>query len=176
MENTRERRSHSGSKMRQKLLQRVGLGRTAILLILAVSLLNQLLLVLDINYHFLFSAAVPYYFNWLAGKLGGAAGVTPLKVFAVIASLLIYVAYVGCWFISAGRKEVIKIALGLYIADTVILVGFAVAMLRNPFSCLLELLVHLVGIAVLYYAHLSAQQLRKMSRKRSPRPAPQRSR
>lgn len=174
MENTRERRGTAGQNTRRKLMQRVGLGRTAILLILAVSLLNQLLLVLKVNYHFLFSAAVPYYFNWLAGKLGGAAGVTTLKVFAVIVSLLVYVAYVGCWILSAGRRDYLKIALWLYVADTVLLVGFAFAMLKNPFSCLLELLVHLIGIAVLYHAHLSAQQLRKMSRKRRPRPEPER--
>lgn len=176
MENTRERRGTAGQSTRRKLMQRIGLGRTAILLILAVSLLNQLLLVLKVNYHFLFSAAVPYYFSWLAGKLGGAAGVTTLKVFAVIVSLLIYVAYVGCWILSATRRDFLKTALWLYIADTVLLVGFAFAMLKNPFSCLLELLVHLIGIAVLYNAHISAQQLRKMSRKRKSRPAPERSR
>lgn len=176
MENTRERRSTAGQNARRRLMQRIGLGRMAILFILAVSLLNQLLLVLEVNYHFLFSAAVPYYFNWLAGKLGGAAGVTPLKVFAVIVSLLIYVAYVGCWIFSANRRDFLKIALWLYVADTVLLVGFAFAMLKNPFSCLLELLVHLIGIAIVYYAHVSAQQLRKMSRKRKPRPVPERSR
>ena len=172
MENTRERRPSAGQKMRRKLLQRIGLGRTAILLLLVVSLINQLLLLLKVNYHFLFSTAVPYYLNWLAGKLGGAAGVTPLKVFSVIISLAIYAAYVACWMLSAGRRDFLKTALWLYGADTILLVVFAFALLQNPFSCLLELLIHLIGIVVLYYAHISAQELTKLARKGKRRPLP----
>lgn len=170
MENTRQPRGSAEQKKRRSLRQHIGLGRTAILLLLAVSLLNQLLLLLKVNYHFLFSTAVPYYLNWLARKLGGAAGATPLKVFAVILTLLIFAAYVACWMVSAHRRDLLKTALLLYCADTVLLVIFAVALLNNPFSCLLELLVHLIGIAVLYDAHRSAQQLRQMSKKKKPCP------
>ncbi len=172
MENTRKRRRTPEKSKRQILLQHIGLGRTAILLLLAVSLLNQLLILLEVNYHFLFSTAVPYYLNWLAGKLGGTAGATPLKIFAVIVAFLSFVAYVGCWVISAQRRELLKTALWLYCADTVMLVIFAFALLSNPFSCLLEMLVHLIGIAILYDAHCCAQQLRKLTKKRKPRSAP----
>ena len=176
MENSQERRAAAGQRMRRTLLQRIGLGRTAILLILVISLINQLLLLLKVNYHFLFSSAVPYYLNWLAGKLGGAAGVTPLKVFSVIVSLAIYVAYVACWILSAGRRDFLKTALWLYGADTILLVVFAFALLQNPFSCLLELLVHLIGIGVLYHAHISAQELRRLAKKGKRRPSPERAR
>lgn len=172
METTRERRGTAEQRIKQKLHRNIGLGRTALLLVLAISLLNQLLLLLKVNYHFLFSAALPYYMNWLARKLGGPAGVTPLKVIAVIVTLLIYFVYVGCWVLSARRRDYLKTALLLYSADTVLLVIFAFALLNNPFSCLLEVLVHLVGIVLLYNAHRSAQQLRRMSKKKRPRPAP----
>ena len=174
MENTRGRRGTPVQGKRRKLLQHIGLGRTAILLLLAVSLINQLLLLLKVNYHFLFSAAVPYSLNWLGEKLGGTAGATPLKVFAVIVTFLAFVAYVACWVLSAGRREFLKTALWLYCADTVMLVIFAFALLNNPFSCLLELLVHLIAIALLYNAHCSALVLRKMSKKKKHRPASQR--
>lgn len=173
MATTRERRGTADQKIRKKLHRHIGLGRTAILLMLAVSLLNQLLLLLKVNYHFLFSTAVPYYLNWLARKLGGPAGVTPLKVIAVILTLLIFFVYVVCWILSARRRNYLKTALLLYCADTVLLVIFAFALLNNPFSCLLEILVHLIGIGVLYNAHRSAQQLRRMSKKKKPRPVPQ---
>ena len=65
-----------------------------------------------------------------------------------------------------------KTALLLYCADTVLLVIFACALLNNPFNCLLEVLTHLIVIAVLYMAHRAAQQLRRMPKKRKPRPAP----
>lgn len=173
MENTRERRGAAEHKTRRQLQQHIGLGRTAIILLLAVSLLNQLLLLLKVNYHFLFSTAVPYYLNWLARKLGGPVGVTPLKVLAVILTLLIFVAYVACWIFSARRREFLKTAFLLYSADTVLLVIFAFALLNNPFSCLLEVLVHVIGIIVLYNAYRSALQLRKMSKKKKSRPVSQ---
>lgn len=173
MENTRKRQGPSRGGKRQKLLQHIGLGRTAILLLLAASLVNQLLVLLNVNYHFLFSTAVPYYLNWLGVKLGGNAGATPLKVFAVIVAFLTFVGYVACWVLSAQRRDFSKIALWLYGADTVMLVIFAFALLNNPLSCLLEVLVHLVGIAILYDAYTSALQLRKLSKKRRSRPAPE---
>lgn len=173
MENTRKRKGTVRNNKRQKLLQHIGLGRTALLLMLAVSLLNQLLLLMKVNYHFLFSAAVPYYLNWLAGKLASGAGATPLKVFAVIVAFLSFVAYVGCWVLSAQNRELLKAAFYLYIVDTVMLVLFALALLSNPFSCLLEVLIHLIGIALLYDAYASAQQLRKLSKKRKPHTVPQ---
>lgn len=173
MVNTRARSGTASQRLRRKLQQHIGLGRTALLLMLLVSLLNQLLLLLKVNYHFLFSSAVPYYLNWLARKLGGPAGVTPLKVIAVIVTLLIYLLYVACWLFSAHRREFLKTALLIYSADTVLLVIFAFALLNNPFSRLLELLIHLVVIGLLYNGHRSAQQLRRMGKKRRPAPAPE---
>lgn len=172
MATTREQRGTASQRLRRKLQQQIGLGRTALLLVLLVSLLNQLLLLLKVNFHFLFSASVPYYLNWLARKLGGPAGATPLKVIAVIVTLLIYFVYVACWLFSARRREFLKTALLLYCADTVLLVIFACALLNNPFNCLLEVLTHLIVIAVLYMAHRAAQQLRRMPKKRKPRPEP----
>lgn len=172
MATTREQRGTASQRLRRKLQQQIGLGRTALLLVLLVSLLNQLLLLLKVNFHFLFSASVPYYLNWLARKLGGPAGATPLKVIAVIVTLLIYFVYVACWLFSARRREFLKTALLLYCADTVLLVIFACALLNNPFNCLLEVLTHLIVIAVLYMAHRAAQQLRRMPKKRNPRPEP----
>lgn len=168
METTRDRREVAEQKTRRKLRQHIGLGRTAILLLLAVSLVNQLLLLLKVNYHFLFSAAVPYYLNWLAQKLGENEGVTFFKVFALLATVVIFAVYIACWMFSAQRREYLKTAMVLYCVDTVLLVIFAFALLNNPFSCLLEILTHLIGIALLYDGHRSAQQLMSMSRKRRP--------
>ena len=166
MEATRNRREGAEKRVRQQLRQHIGLGRTALLVLLVVSLLNQLMLLLKINYHFLFSAAVPYYLNWMALKLGEHEGVTFFKVFALLATLAIFAVYVGCWMFSARQRRFLKLGLVIYCADTVLLVIFAFALLNNPFSCLLEILTHLVGIALLYDSHRCAQQLARMSKKR----------
>ena len=166
MEAKRDRREGAERKVRRQLRQHVGLGRTALLVLLVVSLVNQLMLLLKINYHFLFSAGVPYYLNWMALKLGEHEGVTFFKVFALLVTLVIFAVYVSCWMFSAHQRRYLKIGLVIYCADTVLLVIFAFALLNNPFSCLLEILTHLVGIVFLYDGYRSAQQLARMSKKR----------
>lgn len=172
MDNTRSHREAPDQRMRRELLKHIGFGRAALLAILAVSLLNQLLLLLKVNYHFLFSAAVPYYLNWIAQQKGITSGVTALKVVAVFVSLLIFLIYVACWMYSTQRRELLKTALVMYCADTVLLVVFAFGFLSNPFSCLFELLVHLVGIWLLYNAHRSAQHLHMLNKKQRAQSAP----
>ncbi len=166
MEEKRDRREEAQKRVRRQLRQHIGLSRTVMLVLLAFSVINQLLLLLKINYHFLLGASVPYYLNWMALKLGEHEGVTFFKVFALLATLVIIVVYVGCWLLSARQRRFLKTALVIYSADTVLLVIFAFALLSNPFSCLLEILTHLIGIALLYDGYRSAQQLARMSKKR----------
>ena len=166
MEEKRERREGSQKRIRRQLRQHVTMSRMVMLVLLAVSLLNQLLLLLKVNYHFYFSAGVPYYLNWMALKLGEHKGVTFFKVFALLATLVIFAGYVFCWMQSARKRRFLKTSLMIYCADTVLLVIFAFALLNNPFSCLLEILTHLVGIALLYDGYHSAQKLARMPKKR----------
>ena len=171
MEATRVRRPEGEQKKHRELLLQVKAGRMALLILVAVSLLNQLLLLLKVNYHFLFSTAMPYYLNWIAKyHEGSAAGA--LKVIAFLLSCMIYFLYIGCWLLSAQRRDLLKTALLLYGADTVLLLIFALIFVGKPVSCLLELLTHLVALAILYNAHRCHRQLRRMSKKRKPAPAP----
>lgn len=172
MENTRQQRGSKEQKIRHSLLRRIGIGRTAIILLLAFTLLNQLLFWLKVNYHFLFSAAVPYYLNRMAREFG-AAGVTPLKVIAGLVSPIYFVAFGACWLLSAQRRDIIKTAMLLYCADTLLLVVVALGFIEDPMTCLLELLVHLIGVIILYDANRSARQLRRMSKKKKTRPVTQ---
>ncbi len=168
MEPTRDRRAKAEQKQRRKLQQHVGLGRMVILVLIAVSLVNQLLLLLKVNYHFLVSMAVPYYLNWLAVQLGANSGVTALKVVGALVTIFMYLAFAFCWMQSARRREYLATVMYLYMADTVLLVLFAFALLNNPFSCLLEILLHLAVLAVLFDAKRNGEQLqRMMSRKRT---------
>ena len=81
---TRERRQTASQGIRRKLQLQIGLGRTVILLMLVATLLNQLLLLMNVDFHFRLSASVPHYLNWLARELAGASGVTLLKLFAIL--------------------------------------------------------------------------------------------
>lgn len=173
MEYAQRQRGMNEKKVRHRLLQYIGLGRTAILLLLFFSLLNQLLFWFQVDYHFLLSAAAPHYLNWLARMLEGTSAAILLKLVAVLVTTLSFVAYGACWFFSAQRRHVIKTAVLLYGVDTLFLVVFALGCIKNPLNCLLEFLVHVIGLLVLYQAHHCAQQLHRMSKKKRPRPAPQ---
>ena len=157
------RRVPADKRIRQRLRQQVGWGRNGLLAILAITLINQLLLMLQVEYHFLLSAAVPYYLNWLVRELG-ATGAFP--ALATVLTIALYAAYIACWLMSSQRKEWLVAALGLYGLDTLLLVIFTLTLLDNPASCLLEILTHGIGIALLVIAVRAAEQLSRMPKQR----------
>lgn len=171
-----ERRALAQKRQRQLLRQRIGWGRMAMLAILAVSLVNQFLLLIKVNYHFLFSAAVPYYLNWLGRELGAQTDMGAFKALAVILTMLVYGAYIACWLLSSQRREWLAAALGLYGLDTLLLIIFAFTLLDNPWSCLLEVLTHCVGLYLLFGAVQAAERLSHMPKpRRVPAPQPEES-
>jgi hypothetical protein len=153
-------------RLRQRLRRQIGWGRTALLVILGVTLLNQFLLMFHVDYHFLFSAAVPYYLNWLVQELRATSDVGAFGALAVVLTVLLYGAYIVCWLQSSHRKEWLVASLGLYGLDTLLLIIFCLTLLENPASCLLEILTHSVGIVLLVLAVRAAEQLSRMPRQR----------
>ena len=152
------RRVPAEKRQRLRLRQQIGWGRTALLVIMGVTLLNQILLMLRVDYHFLFSAAVPYYLNWLVQELGAQSDVGAFEALAVVLTVLLYGAYVVCWLQSAQRKEWLVASLGLYGLDTLLLIIFCLTLLEN--------LTHGVGLALLVVAVRAAEQLSRLPRQR----------
>lgn len=169
METIQRNMDQNRMQLRKKLRQQIQWGRMGILAILAVTLLNQILLLCKVNYHFHFSASLPYYLNWLSRQMGLGG----FKAMAVILTILVYACYIACWLMSAQRREWLVAALGLYAVDTVLLIILAMTLLANPFSCLLEILTHGVGLALLWWAVWAANQLSRMPRPRPPMPTRQ---
>ena len=167
MEN--ERRRPAGRSRRQKLQQNVKVGRITMLVILGVSLINQLLLLLGVKYFLLFGASVPYYLNWLGQELSAYYQVTGYKVVALLFSIAIFAVYVACWMLSVKHWKWLRLGLILYCLDTLFLIVFAIALLHNPLSCILWLIVHLVGVGLLYKAFRRGQELERRSRRRRAR-------
>ncbi len=156
------RRQDPERRKRMQLRKQIEWGRWAILGIVAMTLLNQILLWCGVEYHLIFSAAMPYYLNWLAGELGGFW----LKLLATLLTLLLYASYGACWLLSGHRRDWLAAAIGLYVVDTVILLVFSLTLLANPGSCVLEILTHLVALVPLVIAYRSAEQLSRMPRQR----------
>ena len=164
METTR--RTGPQRQLRLKLRQRVEWGRWGFLAIIFISFINQILLLCGAKFHFLFSAAMPYYLNWLASQLG----LVGFQVIATLLTFMLYGAYGACWLLSGRKREWMVATLALYGVDTLMLIVFALALLENPASCLLEVLVHIAGLVLLFFAFQAFEQLRKMPRRRRPAP------
>ena len=165
METAREERKPAARGRKSKLPRILQTGRTALLVILVVSLINQLLLLLDIKYYLLFGASVPYYLNWLGQELSIYHQVTAYKVIAMLLSVGVFAAYVGCWMLSARSWKWMRIGLVMYCVDTLFMIIFAIAFLMNPVSCILWLIIHLIGVGLLYRAFRSAQELKRKARR-----------
>lgn len=153
----------------QRLRRRINTGRITLLVISLVSLLNQLLLLLDVDYHFLFSAATPYYLNWLGQALSVYHAATFYKLIAAIISILVFAYLMFCWVFSAQDWKWMRNGLVFYCIDTLVLIVFAIGFLENPFSCTLWFLMHLVGVVLLYRAFSSSQELDQINRRRKRR-------
>jgi hypothetical protein len=58
-----------------------------------------------------------------------------------------------------------RIGLVMYCVDTLFMIIFAIAFLMNPLSCILWLIIHLIGVGLLYRAFRSAQELKRKARR-----------
>jgi hypothetical protein len=156
------RRENATKRIRARLRRQAESGRLCLLILVAVSLINQLLLAFGVPYHFLFSAAAPYYMNWCCVQLSPGGWWVAL---AVILTVGCYVAYAVCWLLSGRSREWMVAAVGLYGLDTLLLLIFSLTLLENPVSCLLELLVHGVCLVLLVRALMAAQRLSRMPKR-----------
>lgn len=152
----------SGKRLWARLRRTYGWGRLSLPVLAMVTLANQLLLAFGVRYHFLLSAALPYYLSWTCLELKQSAVLPALAGIATVA------VYLLCWLRSGRNRRWLAVALGLYGADTAALVTFAALLLENPWACALEILTHGIELAVLAAAVYAGGQLSRMPKKRRP--------
>ena len=147
-------------------------SRMNLLLVVAFSAINLLLLTFNVDYYLLFSAAVPYYVTLYAKLLCGmlpeeyyggeyeamaAEGFFPESVFyAALAIAVIAIAvYLICFLLSKnGKSGWLVFALVFFIADTV-----GLLMLADIASSIIDLLFH---AWVIYYLVLGISAKSKL--------------
>lgn len=144
-----------------KFRHQAAAGRYALLAVAGLTLINLLLLIFRAEYHFLISAATPYYVNWLCVKLNAH---WIWSVLAVLLAVVLVLFYCACWFFSQ-RRIFLTAALGAYALDTVLLVIFTFTLLDNPASCVLEILTHGGVLYLLVTADAAVAALDRMRRR-----------
>ena len=120
------------------LLSRYNRSRNNLLLVVAFTLINIVLLLAKSSTYFLFSASIPYYLTFFGllhtGKLPAdyyygwhnfEAYPTSFLVILVTISIVLTALYALCWFLSKRHGHIwLIIALVLFSIDTVFLLGF----------------------------------------------------
>lgn len=147
---------------RVKFRSQAAAGRYALLAVAGLTLVNLLLLLFRAEYHLLISAAVPYYVNWLCVKLGASWF---WWVLAVLLAVAMVVFYGGCWYLSHRGQVFLKAALLVYALDTLLLVIFALTLVENFASCILEILTHGAVLYLLVTADGAVAALGRMRRR-----------
>lgn len=128
--------------------QKYDRARHNLLAMILLTLLNLVLLVLETDTMFLFSASVPY----ILMVLGIYSEFLPLLVFCAVIAAIAMVLYFLCWLLSKKRPGWMIVALVLFILDTVLMVAF-----YFPFQGASDIFDLLIHIWVLYYLILGTK-------------------
>ena len=133
------------------LTKQVAGGRYSLLLILIFTVVNLVLLLVDANRYFLFSASVPYYFTAFGMGMDSAfsSGIGTYTITALVISLMILGVYLACWLLSKKHIGWLTAALVLFCVDTAGLLVFSYIFQTTN---LLDILLHAWAIYELAYA------------------------
>lgn len=142
-----------------KYRHQIAAGRVILLTVTALTLVNMILLLCRVEYHFWLSAAVPYYVNWLCVKLG-ASGFW--SVMAALLAIGLTGVFAYCWLHSHQRRIFLSAAMFAYGVDTLLLAIFTFTLLDNPASCYFEIVTHLGVLYLLLTADQAAAALQRM--------------
>ena len=153
----------------QTSLQRaISSGRTSLLMILILTVVNLLFTILDLDQYFLFSASVPYYLTMLGkgidnGFLDGAWDINgTYTITGLVISAVILAVYLLCWLMSKKKTGWLTAALVLFLLDTLALVLFTFALYDNPMVNLVDFLLHGWAIWEMFRAIRSSTRLKRM--------------
>lgn len=124
------------------LAKQVAGGRYSLVLILIFTTVNLVLLLIDANQYFLFSASIPYFLTLLGRVFDSGLGGTTYTYTAISISAVILVVYLVCWFLGKDRTEWLIAALVLFCVDTAGLLFFSFTLLANPFGNIMDFLFH----------------------------------
>lgn len=115
-------------------------ARTNLLIMIAFTLVNIVLLFTDANVMMLFSATVPYFIVGFGIELGAYMGLPVITVATCVIAALMLFAYLLCWFFSKGRHGWMLAAAILFGIDTLFLLSILVG--AGEVSSIMDIIFH----------------------------------
>ncbi len=113
--------SNVDKNSREYLTRKVSGARGTLLMVVIFTVVNLVLLLLQADTYFLFSASVPYYFTALGMGMDmgmGADGIGTFTITALVISAIILVLYFLCWLLAKKRPGWYIVAIVLFVIDT----------------------------------------------------------
>lgn len=152
------------------LTKQVAGGRYSLLLILIFTTVNLVLLLVDADRYFLFSASIPYFMTAFGMGMDIALGGTTYTYTALAISAVILVVYLVCWFQGKKHTGWLTAAMVLFIVDTLGLIFFSFTLLENPLGSIVDFLFHGWAVYELIQAVRCAKKLKKLPSQASAQP------
>ena len=155
------------------LSSKIGGGRHSLLLIVAFTVVNLLMVVLDSSTYFLFSASVPYYLTLYSKGIdngfvdGPWPENGPVTIAALIVSGVILLLFLLCWLLSKKRTGWLIPALVLFVLDTLALVWCTFNLVNDPAGNIMDFVFHIWAIWELILAIRCGSKLKKLPRQTS---------
>lgn len=142
-------------------------GRHSLLLIIVFTIINLVMLLLDQDTYFLFSASVPYYTTLLVkaienGFVNGPWTNGPGTMVALLFSFVILTVFFLCWLLSDKRRGWLVAALVLFIVDTLAMILFTYALYDSPVANIVDLFFHIWAIVELFQAVRAKKKLQAL--------------
>ena len=137
-------------------------GRTALIGVVILTVLNLVLLLTDSDRYLLFSISVPYFLTVLGqimdeNLLSGSYTVTALVISVVVLAL-----YVVCFVLSKKRPGWLTAGLVLFCVDTAALIVFVFTLTGSPESFFMDFVFHVLIIVELAMAVKGNKKLKAL--------------
>lgn len=149
---------------REYRLRKLAAARSSLIVVIAFTVINLILLLTESNTYFLFSASVPYFLTafGMGMDIGlGNPGIGVYTTTALVISAVIVAAYLLCWILSKKRSGWFVVAAVLFIIDTVLLVLVSLG-LDALGENIVNLIFHAWVLVELFQAIAAAKKLKNM--------------
>lgn len=149
---------------REYQVRKLATARSSLIVVIAFTVINLILLLTESKTYFLFSASVPSFLTafGMGMDIGlGNPGIGVYTTTALVISTVIVAAYLLCWILSKKRSGWFVVAAVLFIIDTVLLVllSLSVDTLREN---IVDLIFHAWVLVELFQAIAAAKKLKNM--------------
>ena len=140
-------------------------GRASLLLIVVLTVVNIVLLLVEADRYFVFSASIPYYLTAICMGMDSAVygGIDAYTTGALIVSVIVVGIYLLCWALGKKKTGWLITALVLFSLDTVGLLVITFTLLEDPILNLMDIIFHALAVYELARAVACAKKLKQQA-------------